>query len=110
MSDRAKALKVIAIISSSYVLFSLIITLIISFIDEFTIYPYIFLLISVIACISLWKMYLDEKNVIINKVIRHFKLLRLKRMSIETSFIAITNYILFKKQSLFYLNYIVIKY
>ncbi|MDV4152091.1 hypothetical protein R0131_14775 [Clostridium sp. AL.422] len=62
MSDRAKALKIIAIIATSLTLLTLVFLLVLSTLDEFTIYPYICLLISVLPCISLWKSYLDEKK------------------------------------------------
>lgn len=42
MSDRARALKIVSIISTSILLFTLIFLLILSILDEFTIYPYIF--------------------------------------------------------------------
>lgn len=62
MSDRARALKIISIISPSILLLTLVFSLILSILDEFTIYPYIFLSISFISCIYLWKSYLDEKK------------------------------------------------
>ena len=62
MSDRARALKIVSIISTSILLLTLIFLLILSILDEFTIYPYIFLSISFISCIYLWKSYLDEKK------------------------------------------------
>lgn len=62
MSDRARALKIVSITSTYILLFTLIFLLILSILDEFTIYPYIFLSISFISCIYLWKSYLDEKK------------------------------------------------
>ncbi|WP_294166823.1 hypothetical protein [uncultured Clostridium sp.] len=62
MSDRARALKIVSITSTYILLFTLIFLLISSVLDEFTIYPYIFLSISFISCIYLWKSYLDEKK------------------------------------------------
>lgn len=62
MSDRARALKIVSITSTCILLFTLIFLLILSILDEFTIYPYIFLSISFISCIYLWKSYLDEKK------------------------------------------------
>lgn len=63
MSDRARALKIISIISPSILLLTLVFSLILSILDEFTIYPYFCLLITSIPCFSLWKMYFDEKKV-----------------------------------------------
>ena len=64
MNDRAKVLKVTAIIASFtiilYLMFNVTITICAK--DGFTKYPYIFLLISVVPCIYLWKMYIDEKK------------------------------------------------
>ena len=62
MSDRARALKIVSITSTYILLFTLIFLLILSILDEFTIYTYIFLSISFISCIYLWKSYLDEKK------------------------------------------------
>ena len=62
MSDRARALKIVSITSTYILLFTLIFLLISSVLDEFTIYPYIFLSISFISCIYLWKSYIDEKK------------------------------------------------
>lgn len=62
MSDRARALKIVSITSTCILLFTLIFLLILSILDEFTIYPYIFLSISFISCIYLLKSYLDEKK------------------------------------------------
>ena len=62
MSDRARALKIVSITSTYILLFTLIFLLISSVLDEFTIYPYIFLSKSFISCIYLWKSYLDEKK------------------------------------------------
>lgn len=62
MSDRARALKIVSITSTCILLFTLIFLLILSILDEFTIYPYIFLSISFTSCIYLWKSYLDEKK------------------------------------------------
>lgn len=62
MSDRARALKIVSITSTYILLFTLIFLLISSVLDEFTIYTYIFLSISFISCIYLWKSYLDEKK------------------------------------------------
>lgn len=62
MSDKARALKIVSITSTYILLFTLIFLLISSVLDEFTIYPYIFLSISFISCIYLWKSYLDEKK------------------------------------------------
>jgi len=62
MSERAKVLKVIAIIASFTALLCLVFVVTISVIDGFTIYPYIFLLTSVMPLIYLWKIYIDEKK------------------------------------------------
>ena len=62
MSDRARALKIVSITSTYILLFTLIFLLILSILDESTIYTYIFLSISFISCIYLWKSYLDEKK------------------------------------------------
>lgn len=62
MSDRAKALKIASIIQTSLALFTLIFLLILSILDEFIIYPYICLSISIAPCIYLWKSYLDEEK------------------------------------------------
>ncbi|MFA6942011.1 MAG: hypothetical protein WCQ54_13700 [Clostridiaceae bacterium] len=62
MSEKAKLLKVIAIIASFTSLLCLMFIVTISVIDGFTIYPYIFLLISVMPLIYLWKLYIDEKK------------------------------------------------
>ncbi len=62
MSDRAKALKIVSITITSLALLTLVFLLVVSILDEFTIYPYICLSISVLPCISLWKMYLKEKK------------------------------------------------
>ena len=62
MSDRAKILRVTAIISSSLILLTFIIILIINGKDGLIIYPYFPLLISIMPCIILWKMCIDEKK------------------------------------------------
>ena len=62
MSDRARTLKIASITSTSLFLFVLIISLIISLLNGFTIYPYICLSLSFVSCIYLWKLYLDEKK------------------------------------------------
>lgn len=62
MTERAKLLKVIAIIASFTFALGLMVVATISSISGFTIYPYISLLISVISLIYLWKIYIDEKN------------------------------------------------
>lgn len=62
MNDRVKLLKVISLITTSLLLLSFIFLLIISNLYGFSIYPYICLLISFISSISLWKMYIYEKN------------------------------------------------
>lgn len=62
MNDRVKLLKVISLITTSLLLLSFIFLLIISNLYGFSIYPYICLLISFIPSISLWKMYIYEKN------------------------------------------------
>lgn len=62
MRERAEVLKVIAIIASFTTLLCLMFIVTISVIDGFTIYPYIFLLISVMPLIYLWKIYIDEKK------------------------------------------------
>jgi hypothetical protein len=62
MKDRAKRLKLLAIIASFYALLSLIIILVISGADGISIYLYISFIISLIPCVGLWKMYADEKK------------------------------------------------
>jgi len=62
MNERAKLLKIIACTNSSLLLLTFIIILIISGKDRFTILPYMTLIISIVPCASLWKMYLDEKK------------------------------------------------
>lgn len=62
MTERAKVHKVIAIIASFTFTLGLMFIVTISIISSFTIYPYIFLLISVMPLIYLWKAYIDEKK------------------------------------------------
>lgn len=62
MNDRAKLIKVTAIITSSVTLLSLIFCIIFSVIDGFSLYSYFGLLIAVGGCIILWKMYIDAKK------------------------------------------------
>jgi len=64
MNDRARLLRVIAIIASCTLILCLmfIVTITICAKGSFSIYPYISLLISIIPCIYLWKIYIDEKK------------------------------------------------
>lgn len=62
MNDRAKVLKVTAIITSSVTILSLMFCIIFSAIDGFSLYSYFGLLIAIGSCIILWKMYIDEKK------------------------------------------------
>lgn len=61
MNDRAELLKVTASIASCVALLFLIFSIIISGIDEFTIYPYLCWLLAFVNCIRLWKMYADAR-------------------------------------------------
>lgn len=60
MNERAKLLKVIAIISSILIILYFIVIICID--DGFIIYSNIGLLISIVCCIRLWKDYIDEKK------------------------------------------------
>lgn len=62
MSERAKLLKVAAIIASFLAMLCLMLIIIFSDKDDFIIYPYLCWLIGFISCIRLWKMYVDAKK------------------------------------------------
>jgi len=62
MSERAKILKVAAIIGTFFIMLCLMLIVIFSYKDNFIIYPYLFWLIGFISCIRLWKMYVDAKK------------------------------------------------
>jgi hypothetical protein len=62
MNERAKLLKVTAIVASIFTILCLIFIVIICIKYGFTIYPYIGLLLSFVSCIKLWKSYIDEKK------------------------------------------------
>ena len=64
MRERAKLLKVTAIIASFIDILFLMFIILICDKDGLGIYPYLGLLIVVTGCnIKLWKMYIDEKKV-----------------------------------------------
>jgi hypothetical protein len=62
MNDKAKIFKVAAMVGSSFATLYLVIMIIFSAKEGFTIYPYLFWLIAFISCILLWKMYFDAKK------------------------------------------------
>jgi undecaprenyl pyrophosphate phosphatase UppP len=62
MSDRAKILKVTAIIASFSAILCLVLMIIFSAKESFAIYPYLCWLIGFVSCIRLWKMYVDAKK------------------------------------------------
>ena len=62
MSQRAKLLKVSAMIGSFLVIIFLMFNIILSIIDGFKIYTYFIVPIVVISDIRLWKMYIDERK------------------------------------------------
>ena len=62
MSERAKVLKVVAIISSTMTILSLMFIVIVSYIVDVGIYPYAGILLAILSCIFLWKQYIDEKK------------------------------------------------
>jgi len=61
MSERAKLLKVSAMIASFLSILLLMFIITISIVDDFRIYTYFFLIIVGSSCIRLWKMYMDKK-------------------------------------------------
>jgi len=62
MNDRAKILKVTAIIASVTVILCLVFLIIFSVKEGFAIYLYLFWLSAFVCCIPLWKMYVDAKK------------------------------------------------
>jgi undecaprenyl pyrophosphate phosphatase UppP len=62
MNDRAKILKVTTIIASFSAILCLVLMIIFSVKESFTIYPYLCWLIGFVSCIRLWKMYVDAKK------------------------------------------------
>lgn len=62
MSERAKILKVVAIITSFTIVLTLFFIVTICGKDRFIIYPYLCLLLALGGNISLWRMYINEKN------------------------------------------------
>jgi len=62
MNDRAKILKVSAIIASSLTIMCLVFFITIIDTKGFTVYDYLILLIPFISCIRLWKMYVDASK------------------------------------------------
>ncbi|HZK56523.1 MAG TPA: hypothetical protein VFC84_20390 [Desulfosporosinus sp.] len=62
MNERAKLLRVSAIIASILTILCTMFIVTFCVKDGFTIYPYFGLLVAFVSCIRLWKMFLDEKN------------------------------------------------
>gem|GEM_PF-6406315 len=60
MNDQARAIKILAIITTLLVIICFVITYLL--VKTSTIFPYIALSISILACLSLWWQYFKAKK------------------------------------------------
>jgi len=71
MNERAKLLKVTAIITSFTTILCLMFIVAVCVKDGFVIYPFVGFLLAFVCCIRFWKMYVDEKKRLLQNTTTH---------------------------------------